>query len=366
MLRIVHTVGVSIRIAAPLVVLGLLAACAAPVDEPIGSASASPDISVPSLPPTSEPSPTVRLVVESPMPPAESFEDEAAAIIRELTGSQCQVFGGALLIPVDASVHADAVAALPDRTGWLEEPFIWVGSTNRLAAARGGDLVGETDREAWIVFTDPAGEPRAEGYRAFPTPTGDVIWYAEDSIAATPCPQDLQQPQSFEPQPTPAPSTHHLSIDIATFADRWNAAVGDGPYEIAEVVITDSDTERSFVPDLRDWLRVHGRAWPNDRVRSLQVSAEPQLGPNPQSALADTRRVYTSVIRVVDPSLSEDEVDRVVGELHISTLDWHPEDPNPSVQFRSVANGISYRLTGDGFPAWTLHVYRDGDPEADY
>ena len=242
-----------------------------------------------------------------------------------------------------------------------------VGSTALLTEVRGGTLVGEAGHEAWIVVTDADGEPRAESYWAFPNETGDVIWHAKDSIAATPCPPDVDVPQGVAPQPTARPDMHHLAIDIAMFADRWNDALAGGPYEISEVVVTDFGTERSFATDLPAWLSVYGRAWANDRVRSLQVSAEPELsGEDPEAALADTRAILAAVIRIVDPSLTDPEAQRVVDELRLQELDWHPDDPNPEVHFRSLANGIVYQLTGSGFPAWTLHVYREGDPEADF
>jgi hypothetical protein len=347
---------------------GLLVGCAVSGGEP----SRSPIPSIRSdgttgASPATDPSPTVRIVVETPMPPRESYEDEAAALITELTGSRCLVLGNSVLVPIDVTEYGDEVAELPGRTGWLEEPWLWVGSTAKLAAARGGTLVGEAEHDAWILFTDAAGEPRAESYWAISEAAGDVFWHAKDSVAATPCPPDVDVPQSVPPQPTAKPATHHLAVDIAEFAARWNAALGDGPYAISEVVVTDSETERSFVLDLPDWLSVYGRAWTNDRLRSIQVSAEPELsGQDPDAALADTRAVFAAVIRIVDPSLTAPEARRVVDALEISLLDWHPDDPNPEVHFRSVANGFLYQLTGSGFPAWTLHVYRDGDPDAEF
>ncbi|MGI8999213.1 MAG: hypothetical protein ACR2GO_05855 [Candidatus Limnocylindria bacterium] len=152
-------------------------------------------------------------------------------------------------------------------------------------------------------------------------------------------------------EPTANPCTHHLAIDIATFAERWNAELGDGPHAITEVGVTDSETERSFVLDVPDWLGMFGRALAHDRVRSIQVSAETELaGGDPASALADTKAIFAAVIGIVDPSLSVGQTERVLGELHLETLDWHPDDPNPEVHFRLAANGVVYHLTGSGFP----------------
>jgi hypothetical protein len=363
-----HRFDMKERAMASLLTAGLLAGCAVPG----GEASRSPTPSIRSdgttgASPAPDPSPTVRIVVETPMPPRESYEDEAAALITKLTGSRCLVLGDSTLVSIDITQYADEVAELPDRTGWLEEPWLWVGSTALLATARGGTLVGEAENDAWIVLTDAAGEPRAESYWAISKVAGDVFWHAKDSVAATPCPPDVDIPQSVPPQSTARPEVHHLAVDIAEFAGRWNAALGDGPIAISEVVVTDSETERSFVPDLPDWLSVYGRAWANDRVRSLQVSAEPEpSGHDPDASLADTRAVFAAVSGIVDPSLTGSEARRVADELEISLLDWHPEDPNPEVHLRSVANGIVYQLTGSGFPAWTLHVYREGDPQADF
>lgn len=92
---------------------------------------------------------------------------------------------------IDVTIYAGAIAELPDRTGWLEEPFLWVGSIQTLTAARDATLVGEAEHGTWIVFTDDAGHPRAESYWAFPNAAGDVIWFSKDSIAAEPCPADL-------------------------------------------------------------------------------------------------------------------------------------------------------------------------------
>lgn len=172
-----------------------MAACAAPDQRASQSAAASLIFEEASSPtPMPEASPTVRIVIETPMPTRESYEDEAAAIIRELTESPCQVVGTSTLLPIDVSVYADEIAALPDRTGWLDEPWTWVGSTQLLAEARHGTLVGEADIDAWFVFTDAGGEPRAESYWAYRNEVGDVIWWAKDSIAATPCPPDVNVP----------------------------------------------------------------------------------------------------------------------------------------------------------------------------
>jgi hypothetical protein len=186
-------VGVSLRGFIRLVAAVLLAGCAPLGEQLIGPMSASPDISAPSTRPTAEPSPS-RIVVESPKPSAESVEDKAAAMITHLAGSRYQVIGNGTLAPIDASIHAEAIAALPERTGWIEEPWIWAGSTKLLAAARDGTLVGEEDRQAWIVFTDSASEHRAEGYWAFRTDAGDIVWYLKDSIAVTPCPSGANPP----------------------------------------------------------------------------------------------------------------------------------------------------------------------------
>ncbi len=139
---------------------------------------------------SSEPSPTLRVGLASPRPSNDSYEDEAAAAIRELTGSDCQVAGTGDFGSIDVTAYADAIAELPDRTGWLDEPFLWVGSVEGLVAAREATLVGQATRGTWIVFTDDAGEPRAESYWAFPNAAGDVIWFLKDSVAAGPCPSD--------------------------------------------------------------------------------------------------------------------------------------------------------------------------------
>lgn len=183
----------SLRSTAVLVAAWLLAGCAGPLAE----ASESPPVSLPPTASTSlstvtpEPSTPVPSLVPSPTPSNESYEDEASAIIRELSASDCQLFGTGDFGLIDVTVYADAITELPDRTGWLDEPFLWVGSVEKLTAARDASLVGEAEHGTWIVFTDDAGQPRAESYWAFPNTAGDVIWFAKDSIAPEPCPPDL-------------------------------------------------------------------------------------------------------------------------------------------------------------------------------
>lgn len=180
-----------VRATAVLVTAALLAGCAGPR----GEASESPPTPLPTTatsPPSaaSAPSPPAPSFGESPTPSNDSYEDEAAAIISERTGSGCLVLGTGDFGMIDVTQYADAIAALPQRTGWLDEPFIWVGSVDKLVAARDANLVGEAEHGTWIVFTDDVGQPRAESYWGFRNDAGDVIWIAKDSIAPTPCPAE--------------------------------------------------------------------------------------------------------------------------------------------------------------------------------
>ena len=356
---------VGMRPALALIVLAsaCLAACAR-----VPSATGGQPSETPVVPPTESataspsPIPSVRIVYESPMPSRQSFEHEATVAIGEMTGADCFVSGSSLLV-YDPTDDAERIGDLPGRTGWLDEPWVWAGSSEALADALGGTLIGQTDIEAWVMYVDAAGEPRGESFWAYPTQLGDTIWHAKDSVAATPCPPDADVPQSVAPQPTPDPATDHLGIDIATFAERWNEAVAGEALAIGEVVVTVFGEARSFSPDLSAWLTIYGRAWGDERVRAIQVKAEPELAPDPAGALVTMRDTFASTLDVIDPTLSAADRERVIDELGIATLDWHPDDPAPNDVARSEANGIAYSLTGSGFPEWTLHVYAAGDPE---